>query len=137
MIFPRYFAVLLKDGTLSQEPKVLGEYGLDLERLKTHRGLYASVHGNTFTMKKSTFEQLGGYDPKHCLYGHHAAGGKGEDSVLNRRWNHYAAANGITLAVGPKIYMFPIGRYHINADPNPHGLFHNLSQELVPQPMKE
>ncbi len=136
MIFPRYFGVLLEDGTLSQEPKVLKRYGLDMNRLKTKRGLYASVHGNTFTMKKSTFRALGTYDPKHCLYGHHAAGNKGEDSVLNRRWNHYAAKNNITLVVGSPIYMFPIARYHITGNKNPHGLFHNLSQELVPQPLK-
>ena len=136
MIFPRYFAVLLEDGTLSQEPKDLEEYGLDMTRLQSKRGLYASVHGNTFCMKKSTFNLLGRYDPKHCLYGHHAAGNMGEDSVLNRRWNHYAANNGLTLATGSPIYIFPIGRYHKNHDPNPHGLFHNLSQELVPQPPK-
>lgn len=137
MIFPRYFAVLLEDGTLTQDPKILEEYGLDMNRLKTKRGLYASVHGNTFTMKRSTFNLLGGYDPKHCLYGHHAAGNKGEDSVLMRRWNHYAAKNGLTLAVGSPIYIFPIGRYHVTGDKNPHGLFHNLSQELVPQPLKD
>ena len=137
MIFPRYFGVLLEDGTLSQEPKDLEEYGLDLARLQTRRGLYASVHGNTFTMKKSTFELLGMYSEKHCTYGRHAGSKEGEDSVLNRRWNHYAAANGITLALGPKIYFFPIGRYHKNEDPNPKGLFHDLSQEQVPQPLKK
>jgi glycosyltransferase involved in cell wall biosynthesis len=137
MIFPRYFGVLLEDGSLSQEPKVLEDYGLDMSRLNTKRGLYASVHGNTFTMKKNTFNLLGRYDPKHCLYGHHAADRQGEDSVLNRRWNHFAADNNIALVVGSPIYMFPIARYHVTGDKNPHGLFHNLSQELVPQPLKE
>lgn len=137
MIFPRFFAVLLEDGSLSQEPAVLEDYGLDMERLKTKRGLYASVHGNTYAMKKSTFELLGGNPAKHCLYGHHAGNKQGEDSAFNRSWNHYAARNGITLAVGGKIYMFPIARYHINDDKNPKGLFHNLSQELVPQPPKD
>lgn len=137
MIFPRFFGVLLENGTLSQEPKVLEEYGMDMSRLNTKRGLYASVHGNTFTMKKSTFELLGMYSEKHCTYGHHAASKMGEDSVLNRRWNHYAADNGITLSVGSPIYMFPIARYHVNGDKNPHGLFHSLSQDLTPQPLKE
>jgi len=137
MIFPRYFGVLLEDGTLSQDPKVLAEYGLDTARLKTKRGLYASYHGNTFSMKKSTFNLLGRYDPKHCTYGHHAANNKGEDSVLNRRWNHYAAEAGITVAVGSPIYIFPIGRYHVTGEKNPMGLFHNLSQEQTPQPLKE
>lgn len=136
MIFPRYFGVLLEDGSLSQEPNILKKYGLDMERLKTKRGLYASVHGNTFAMKKSTFELLGMYDEKKCTYGHHASSKKGEDSALNRSWNHYAAKNNITLAVGSPIYIFPIARYHIAGDKNPMGLFHDLSQEEIVQPMK-
>lgn len=137
MIFPRYFAVLLEDGSLSQEPTVLEDYGLDMERLKTKRGLYASVHGNTYAMKKSTFDLLGGNPAKHCLYGHHAGNRQGEDSVFNRTWNHYAARKGILPALGSKIYMFPIGRYHVNGDLNPKGLFHSLSQEQAVQPDKE
>lgn len=136
MIFKRFFGVLLADGTLSQEPKVLEEYGLDMSRLQTRRGLYASVHGNTFTMKRSIFETLGGYDPRHCLYGRHAGSGQGEDSVLIRAFNHYAYDHGLEAVVGPDIYMFPIARYHVTGDKNPHGLFHDLSQEQVPQPNK-
>jgi glycosyltransferase involved in cell wall biosynthesis len=136
MIFPRYLAVLLEDGTLTQDEKVLEDYGIDMNRLLTKRKLYASYHGNTFCMKKSTFEELGMYDPKHCLYGHHATERKGEDSVLNRRWNHYAVKNGLEIAVGSPIYIFPIGRYNVNYDLNPKGYFHNLSYEAKVQPMK-
>ena len=137
MIFPRFFGVLSEDGTLTQDPIVLEKYGMDMNRLKTKRGLYASVHGNTYAIKKTTFEKLGGYDEKHCLYGHHASSKKGEDCVMNTRWNHYAVKEGILPVVGPKIYMFPIGRYHIKGDLNPMGLFHSLSQEEAPQPMKK
>jgi len=136
MMFPRYFGVLLEDGKLSQEPKVLDDYGLDLSRLKTKRGLYASVHGNTFCMKKSTFKLLGGYDEAHCTYGHHAAERKGEDCDLNARWNHWAERMGIAPNMGSPIYMFPIGRYHKDGNLNPKGLFHSLSQELSIQPNK-
>jgi glycosyltransferase involved in cell wall biosynthesis len=137
MIFPRYFGVLLEDGTLSQDLAVLEEYGADMSRLKGRRGLYASVHGNTFAMKKSTFELLGGYNPKHSLYGHYAGHRKGEDCYFNKKWNHYAAERGITPVTGPAIYMFPIGKYHARGETNPKGLFHNLSYELTQQPMKE
>ena len=137
MIFPRYFGILLEDGTLTQEPAVLEKYGLDMARLKTKRELYASVHGNTFTMKKSVFEMIGGYDERHCLYGRHAGHKQGEDSVLNKMWNRYAAKNGIQHILGPKIYIFPIARYHVKGDKNPMGLFHNLSHEQAPQPPKE
>jgi hypothetical protein len=88
-------------------------------------------------MKKSTFELLGMYPEKNCTFGHHAGNKQGEDSVMNRRWNHYANRCNITLQVGSGIYMFPIGRYHKNGDLNPKGLFHALSQELIQQPNKE
>lgn len=136
MLFPRYFGVLLEDGTLSQEPKDLEMFGLDMSRLNTKRGLYASVHGNTYTMKRSTFWLLGGNDERHCTLGRHAGSREGEDSVMNRRWNHYALKNGITIVVGPKIYMFPVARYHIDGNTNPLGLFNDLSQEQVQQPNK-
>jgi len=137
MIFPRYLGVLLEDGTLSQEPAVLEEYGADMNRINGRRGLYASVHGNTFAMKKSSFELLGGYDPKHCLYGHYGGRKKTAACFLNRRWNHYAAKNNIQPVMGPGIYIFPIGRYHVKGKTNPKDLFHNLSYELVQQPMKK
>ena len=136
MIFPRFLAALLEDGELTQDPKTLSTYGLDLERLKTKRGLYASYHGNTFTMKRSTFINLGMYDERNCTFGHHAGSRQGEDSALNRKWNRYANANNIQIAVGPSIFIFPIGRYHKDYDLNPLGLFHNLSYDLVQQPNK-
>ncbi len=136
MIFPRYFAVLLEDGTLSQEPEILEEYGMQMERLQTRRGLYASVHGNTYCMKKSTFWDLGGNLEARSLFGRHAGSREGEDSDLNSKWNHYAAKNGIQISVGPAIYMFPIARYHVTGDFNPKGLFHDLSQAQETQPLK-
>ena len=88
-------------------------------------------------LKKETFLELGGYDPKHCQYGHHAPSRKGEDGAFNHQWNRWAATKGISPVVGPKIYMFPIGRYHKEGDLNPMGLFHSLSQDQIVQPMKE
>jgi len=136
MIFRRYFAVLLEDGSLSQKPTVLKKYGLDMNRLKSKRGLYASVHGNTFVMKKSTFELLGCYPKKNCLFGHHAPSRRGEDGALNRKWNRYAASKGINIVVGPDIYFFPVGRHHIDKNQNPFGLFHDLSHDQEVQPNK-
>lgn len=136
MVFPRYIGVLLEDGTLTQELAVLEEYGMDMNRLNTRRGLYASVHGNTYAIKKNTFDMIGGYDPNHCLYGHHAGERQGEDSIFNRAWSRWAHSQGIEQELGPKVYIFPIGRYHVKYDLNPKGLFHNLSYELVRQPMK-
>lgn len=127
VIFPRFLAVLTEDGTLTQDPKIMEEYGLDLKRLKTKRGLYASYHGNTYCMPRELFWELGGNDENHCLYGKHAESKKGEDSVMNTRYNHWARKNNGVSEVGPKIYMFTNGRYHKNKDSNPMGLFHTLS----------
>ena len=136
MIFPRFFAVLLEDGTLTQDIPTLIEYGLDPKRYNSGRGLYASYHGNTYSIKKTTFDLLGGYNPDKCLYGHHAPSRGGEDGAFNQTWNRWAKKENISPAVGSKMYMFPIGRYHSEGNLNPKGLFHGLSQELIPQPMK-
>lgn len=133
MTFHRYFGVLLQDGTFTQNPAVLEEYGMDMNRFNTKRGLYASVHGNTWAMKKSTFLMLGGYSRRVCLRGYHT----GDDSYFNQVWNRYAAKNNIGEVWGSDIYIFPIARYHVRGDKNPMGLFHSLSHEQAPQPMKE
>lgn len=125
MSFKRYFGVLLEDGTLTQDIPTLVKYGFDSARLLS-RKLYASVHGNTFAIKKSTFDLLNGYDKRYCTWGFHPVSKGGDDVNFNHRWNRYAGANGIQLVMGPDIYIFPIGRYHINGDLNPGGLFHNL-----------
>lgn len=136
MIFPRHFGVLLEDGILSQDEAILEEYGVDMDRIKTKRGLYASVHGNTFAMRRTTFELLGGYNERKCLYGRHAGRKEGEDSALNGTWNKFAVKRGILPKLGSKIYIFPIARYNVNGDKNPKGLFHDLSHEQSHQPMK-
>jgi hypothetical protein len=130
MIFPRFLAVLTEDGELTQDRETLIEYGCDPDRFESKRGLYASYHGNTYCMRRELFWELGGNDEKHCLYGHHAKEKNGEDSVMNTRWNHWAVKKGVKLDVGPKIYMFTNGRYNVNGDPNPKGLFHTLSYDI-------
>lgn len=137
MLFPRCFGVLLPSGELSQEPAILEEYGLDINKFPAKRGLYISKHGNTFAIKKSIFEEIGGYNPKRCTYGHYAGPRRGEDCYFNSAWKNYALANGLKEELGSKIYVFPIAKYHVNGDKNPMGLFHDLSYELVDQPMKK
>jgi glycosyltransferase involved in cell wall biosynthesis len=129
MMFKRFFGILDEDGVLHQDLETLREYGLDVDNLSPKRGLYASVHMNTFGIKKSTFDALGGYDPVHSLVGFHPISRKGDDCYFNAKWNHRAAKAGIELVMGSPIYMFPIGRYHIRGETNPMGLFHNLSYD--------
>ena len=129
MNFRRFFGVLLEDGTLSQEPKDLEEYGMDMNRLKRSRGLYASVHENTYAIKKTLFDELGGYDLKYCLTGRPQGG---DESNFRIKWNQLAAERGLNPGVyGSNIYMFPIGRFHRDYDLNPKGLFHHLYDDFV------
>jgi hypothetical protein len=104
-----------------------------MERLNTKRGLYASVHGNTFVIKKSVFELLGGYNKRLCERRCHQR----EDGAFLSERRNYAEKHGTSRIMGPPIYIFPIGRYHATGDTNPMGLFHSLSYEHVPQPLKE
>jgi len=136
IIFPRFLAVLTEDGVLTQDIETLKEYGLPEHCLTSKRGLYASYHGNTYTIKKSTFKAIGGNREKACLYGHHATPQNGEDCYFIRDWARWAAKNDKKCVVGPKIYIFPIGKYHKDYDLNPKGIFHTLSYEPVPQPDK-
>jgi len=128
MGFPRYFGVLLEDGTFTQDLDTLIDYGFNVKRLN-RRGLYASVNSNTFAIKRGTFEHLGGYDPKHCTKGYHAGPRQSSSCYFNGRWNRWAKRRGIRQVLGPDVYMFPIGRYHKDGDTNPMGLFHDLSYE--------
>jgi|SRR3989338_1069005 len=124
MNFRRFFGVLLEDGTLTQEPKVLEEYGMDLNRLNRSRKLYCSVHANTYAMKKTYFDEIGGYDPEYCVT---LKPQGGDESIFNRDWNQYVVAKGLNPGVyGSNIYIFPIGRFHVKYDLNPKGLFHHL-----------
>jgi len=130
MVFPRYIAVLTIGGRIRQDSAILQAYGFDMNRYQRGRKrLYASFHGNTFVMKKETFWKLGGYKSKHCLYGYHAPVKKGEDCYFNTQWKHYAAEQGLKIEIGPKIFLFPVGRFNKAGDNNPRGLFHGLSYE--------
>lgn len=121
MIFRRQVAILDEKGVVRQDPQTLKKWGFEGSRLD------ASVHGNTFVIKKSIFEDLGGYDPETCTSGLHPIARRGDDCYFNGKWNRKFA--GTRLAVGRDIYMFPLGRFNKEGNLNPFGLFHNLSQD--------
>jgi glycosyltransferase involved in cell wall biosynthesis len=128
MMFRRHLAILDDSGVLHQELDVLREYGVDVDNLGW-RGLDASMHMNTFAIKRSTFELLGGYDPQHSLVGYHPVSRRGDDCFFNSKWNHYARDHGLQIVLGSPIYVWPIGKFHIRKETNPGGLFHNLSYD--------
>jgi len=131
MVFKRAFGVLLPDGKLSQDREVLKEYGLDIARFKSRRGLYISKHGNSFAMKKSIFEKIGGYNPRRCTYEYYAGHRRTEDCFFNTAWKKHVSLSGYKEEIGGTLYLFPIARYHVNGEFNPMGLFHNLSHDPV------
>ena len=120
MIFRRQIAILDEQGEIRQDKDTLCDWGFSREKLD------ASVHGNTFVMKKSIFDGLGGYDEATCMRGYHPISKQGDDCYFNTKWNRRYTKD--DLAVGRDIYMFPIGRFRDDGDLNPKGLFHNLSQ---------
>lgn len=130
MVFRREYGYLDAYGNVTQDLKVLYARGLDPVRYKS-RGLNAGFHPTTFCIRKSIFEAMDGFDINFCQYGFHA--GKkfmSEDRDFYLRWNRRVNRGVYQAEVeGPKIYMFPVGRFHIKNDHNPGGLFHNLSLE--------
>jgi glycosyltransferase involved in cell wall biosynthesis len=121
MIFRRQIAVLDENGNIRQDKETLKDWGYEKERLD------ASVHGNTFVMKKSIFNQLSGYSPNTCSFGYHPRSRTGDDCLFNAKWNH--TFQGVIPAMGRDIYIFPVGRFNISGNLNPKGLFHNLNQD--------
>jgi glycosyltransferase involved in cell wall biosynthesis len=120
MIFRRQIAVLGENGEVRQDKATLKEWGYEKESLD------ASVHGNTFVIKREIFEELGGYDEKTCKLGYHPKTKKGDDVYFNQKWNRKFA--GQRPEFGRDIYVFPLGRFNKDGNLNPFNLFHNLSQ---------
>jgi len=118
MMFRRQIAILDENGDIKQDKETLKDWGYESDKLD------ASVHGNTFVIKKSIFDKLSGYDEKACTWGYHPASNRGDDCFFNAKWNR--AFRGHICPYGRDIYHFPIGRYHIRGELNPKGMFHSL-----------
>jgi glycosyltransferase involved in cell wall biosynthesis len=128
MNFPRKYGILDRYGTLVTDEKSMLAFGALPRRV--------NKHANTFAMRRSIFEAIGGYDRKHCERLFHV-GGKvtSEEGALFSKYKRIAKG---TLAVsGPMTYFYPTGRFRVDGNTNPYGLFHGLSIEPVPQPMLE
>lgn len=114
MMFPRHWAILDKGGRICQKPEVLFQYGLS-EELYKERGLHGGHHANTFAMRKSVFDALGGYDESFCgKYG-------GDDTNFSRRYGqHHYAGNCARHVMGPRIFVYPDPRKDVKK------VFHSL-----------
>src|SRR5512146_274149 len=126
MVFPRRFAILDERGNLIRNLPMLLDWGLNPKAIRDEY-LSDGVHGNTWLMKRTVFDELGGYDLKRCNSGTHL---QGEDREFNKRWAVAQRAGKYRAQEsGPPIYFFPMGKYHVNGDENPFGLFHTMKKE--------
>lgn len=137
MVFRRYFGLLDRRGNIVKDTKSVLEFGLDPWRFR-RRGLSGGVHGNTYVIRRSLFDKLGGYDRRFCESGFHVGGPHmSEERDFNRRFYRLCTSGHAQVEVfGPNIYVYPTSKFHATRDNNPHGLFHGLSLEQTPQPLK-
>ena len=139
MVFPRYYGILNENGDIVCDEKSMLDFGLYPARVRTHRGyLCAGIHSNTYVIRKKIFEMIGGYDPRFCERMFHMGGAwTSEESKFNHKYNALRAKFLVKkVEIGSKIYHFPVSKFRTDHDNNPFGLFHGLSLEQTPQPMK-
>lgn len=146
MVFYRYFGILDRKGHIVSDKKSMLDFGLDPARLKGRRGISANgeilagSHSNTYAIRKTIFDKIGGYERRYCESMFHVGGRyQSEESKFNSRFNRLMYSGQV---VGPvvskaKIYHYPVSKFRKNDDNNPFGLFHKLSLKQVPQPMME
>ncbi|MFW5879295.1 MAG: glycosyltransferase, partial [bacterium] len=113
VFFQRKYAILDENGILKRDPKTLEEYGA-----KKNSENQLDVHPNSFIIKKSIFDALGGYDEKFC-------GQYGGDVIdFNNRYNSQASQGKCSNPIiGPEIYVFP------NPAKDEKKLFHTIKRE--------
>ncbi|MBD3170985.1 glycosyltransferase [Candidatus Bathyarchaeota archaeon] len=120
MMFNRSFGVLDHNGDICTDRKTLIEYGM-----KKTRRLRRNRHNNSFVIKKSVYQRLGGYSKKYWENRFHRSG----DSSFYTRYENGARRGKFKPSVTDhKIYVFP------EANPDPLGLFHDLSRQDGPIP---
>ena len=143
MVFYRYFGILDLKGNIINDKKSMLEFGLEPARLKGRRGIsedgiiLAGTHSNTYAIRKTIFEKIGGYDPRYCQSMFHVGGRyQSEESKFNSRYNSLRKNGEVEQeVVGSNIYCYPVSKFRTDRNNNPFGLFHELSLEQVPQPM--
>lgn len=136
MVFPRFFGMLNRMGELVKDKKSVLEFGLrpDLWKRKNRLPGSGGFHGNTFAIRKTLFEKMGGYAIGRCTNEYHSSIEKG----INYRFERWVSKGRVKeQSVGSSIYFYPTGLSRTDGNFNAYGLFHNLSFEQVPQPMKE
>jgi len=123
----RRFGVLDPNGELRTDSETLLEYGL-VPSLANRRRRFMPPHPNQFVMRKTLFEEMGGYDEQRILTIEYP---QREDNDFKRRLSQMIQAGTVTQTDGnrPEVYMFPNGQFCGDVDYNPFDLFHELSRK--------
>jgi hypothetical protein len=119
--FKREFGVLDEWGEVHQDYETLMEYGVPASRLES-RKLRLSCHTLSMIIRRSLFEDLGGYREKLGRHPTH------DDGHMKRQLRR---KKGITKCPDddrPWILMIPNGRYCGDNNANPFGLFHSAKR---------
>lgn len=138
MVFPRFIGILDRHGNVIQDLKTLFDWGYSKSYYRGRRGLFAGYHGNTYAIKREIFNAIGGYEQGLCENMFHVGGRwMSEERKFNIKWQHKVNRNIYKPEVtGPKIFVYPVSKFHQTGDNNPHGLFHKLSlKQGTPLPM--
>jgi predicted glycosyltransferase involved in capsule biosynthesis len=115
IVYSRYWAILDEYGEINQDAETLFEYGLD-KKLYKERKLHAGSHANTFTIRKTVFEMLNGYDESFCgKYG-------GDDTDFSGRYSYLCRVEKKCKPHihGGDIFVYPDPRRDVK------GVFHKL-----------
>jgi hypothetical protein len=122
MLFPRFFGIFSNSGDIINDDQSMLDFGLSRNRYRRRR-LSGGVHMNTFVIRKAVWFEIGQYSLCRASSQVHTMG---EDREFNKRWSR-AVRKGkyISHSIGPKIYVYPVGRFRDDGNVNPYGLFHN------------
>ena len=120
MDFNRKFGVLDAEGQVRRDKETLRGWGLlpKWQRRKTPN------HRSQYVMRKSVFEQIGGYHEDRWGKAHPNGGGAGQ--AFFHAWQR------LELPLDeqkPLILMFPNGKYCGERDYNPFNIFHALARD--------
>jgi glycosyltransferase involved in cell wall biosynthesis len=129
--FRREAAVLLEDGTFTQDEEELRRWGL-VEKYVRRKKM--GPHTNSFAMDRELYLQHGGVSERLVGTGKYP---NREEQTIRARARCDARKGRIKILektsanqeVRPVLYMFPNGRFCGSNDFNPFGFFHTLSRE--------
>ena len=134
MNIKRRFGILDKHGDILHDRKTLKTWGLQKKWLKrTH----VPGHRSQFIMRKSLFQEIGGYREDLSGKAHPMGGGAGQ--YFFKKWTRWENKGKVKSDENKvSVFFFPAGKHCDGGDINynPFGIFHNLSRGVIDRTKK-